>query len=108
MNTDENTDFKYTFESSKTIETIYATLLDVRQWWVGLYNEEIEGETKQINDEFTFRAGDGVHYSKQRLVELIPNSKIKWQVIESHLSFVKKNDEWTNSRFGFEIISNNN
>jgi hypothetical protein len=97
-------DYTFTFESSKTAESIFEILLDVRQWWVGLYGEEIIGNSKNLHDEFSFRAGDGMHYSKQRLIELVPDSKITWKVVESNLSFIKNTDEWTNTNLGFEII----
>jgi hypothetical protein len=99
----ENKNYTFSFESTKTQNHIFETLLNVRQWWKGLYGEDIKGSSEKLNDEFTFNAGDGVHYSKQRLVELELNKKIVWQVIESHLSFVKKTDEWTNTKISFEI-----
>ena len=45
-------------------------LLNVDQWWSGLYEETIKGKSHHLNDEFTFEAGQGMHYSKQKLVEL--------------------------------------
>jgi hypothetical protein len=97
-------DYTFSFESTKTTEAIFETLLDVQQWWVGLYGEEISGHSKNLHDEFSFRAGEGVHYSKQRLIELAPATKITWLVVESNLSFIKNTSEWTNTRIGFEII----
>jgi len=64
--------------------------MDPKNWWVGLFGETIEGESNHINDEFSFRDGDGVHYSNQKLIELVPNEKIVWLVTESKLSFLKK------------------
>lgn len=94
--------FTYQFTSSKTPESIFELLLNVDQWWSGLYEETIKGKSHQLNDEFTFEAGQGMHYSKQKLVELVPNKKISWLVTDSKLTFLNKVDEWTNSKLSFD------
>jgi hypothetical protein len=99
----KTSNYKYSFESSQTPENIFETLIDVRKWWVELFEEDIKGNSKTLNDEFTFSAGNGLHYTKQKLIELVPNQKITWLVTESNLSFTEKTDEWTNIKFGFEI-----
>lgn len=99
----ETKNFTFSFESSQTPECIFETLIDVRKWWVGLFGEDIKGSSDMLNEEFTFNAGDGVHYTKHRLIELVPNQKIVWEVTESKLTFVDKTDEWTNTKIGFEI-----
>ncbi|HRG52443.1 MAG TPA: SRPBCC domain-containing protein [Bacteroidia bacterium] len=95
--------FTYQFRSSKTPEAIFELLLNVDQWWSGLYEETIKGKSHQLNDEFTFEAGQGMHYSKQKLIELVPNKKISWVVTDSKLTFLNKTDEWTNSKLSFDI-----
>lgn len=95
--------FTYQFLSSKTPESIFELLLNVDQWWSGLYEETIKGKSHHLNDEFTFEAGQGMHYSKQKLVELVPNKKIAWMVTDSKLTFLNKVDEWTNSKLLFDI-----
>ena len=99
----ETKNYTFSFESTQTPETIFETLIDVRKWWVGLFGEDIQGNSDTLNKEFTFNAGDGVHYTKQLLTELVHNQKVFWKVTESNLSFVEKTDEWTNTEFGFEI-----
>ena len=99
----ETKNYTFSFESTQTPETIFKTLIDVRKWWVGLFGEDIQGSSDILNEEFTFNAGDGVHYTKQLLTELVHNQKVFWKVTESNLSFVEKTDEWTNTEFGFEI-----
>ena len=96
-------DYFFDFETSKAPKQSFETLINVRKWWTGLYGEEIKGSSKKINDEFSFTAGNGAHYTKQRLVELVANKKIVWQVTESNLSFLKNPDEWVGTKICFEI-----
>ena len=95
--------FTYSFKSSKSAEEVFKALLNVEQWWSGLYEETIEGKSQKVNDEFSFKAGGGVHYSKQKLIELIPDKKIVWLVTDSKLTFLSDPDEWTNSKLIFDI-----
>ncbi len=98
-------DYTYSFESSKSPEKIFETLLDVRSWWSGLHEEKIEGSSNKLNNEFAFNAGGGAHYSRQKLIELIPGKKITWLVTDSNLNFLKKPNEWTNTKICFDIFS---
>lgn len=95
--------FTYSFTSSKSTKDIFELLLDIEQWWSGLYEETIEGKSRQLNDEFTFKAGGGMHDTTQKLVELIPNKKIVWLVTKSNLSFASNPSEWTNTKICFKL-----
>jgi hypothetical protein len=100
--------FQYRFISSKKISEVFAHLTNPKNWWVGIFGETIEGKSGCINDEFSFRAGDGVHYSNQKLIELVVDKKIVWLVTESNLSFLKSTNEWSGTKicFDFEIVGN--
>ena len=99
----KNQDFQYSFISSKNVSDVFAYLLNPTNWWVGLFGETITGKSEIINDEFTFRAGNGVHYSNQKLIELVAENKIVWLVTESNLSFLKNTNEWAGTKICFEI-----
>ena len=99
----KNQDFTTTILVEQTPEKVYNTVLNVRAWWSGLYDESFEGSSEKPGDEFSFRAGGGVHYTKQKLVELVPNEKVVWLVTEANLSFVDKTDEWEGTKISFEI-----
>jgi hypothetical protein len=84
-------------------EEVFKAVINVRGWWSGYYSEQFEGSTYKLNDEFTFHAGEGAHYSKQKLVEVVPNKKIVWLITESKLSFLEQTDEWTGTKVIFDI-----
>ena len=77
-------DINYTLLVDQTPEEVFAAINNVRGWWTG----EIEGGTDKLGDEFTYRYKD-IHYSKQKLTEVIPNKKVVWLVEDARLNFVK-------------------
>ncbi len=78
--TSEN--FTTTFLVDQTPDEAFAAITDVRGWWSG----EIEGRTDAQGEEFTYRYQD-VHYTKQRISELVPGQKVVWQILDAYLSF---------------------
>lgn len=97
--------FTYRFTTPKTPAEVFAYLLNPNNWWTGVYGETIQGKSQALNDEFSFRAGQGMHHTVQKLIELIPNQKITWLVSHSELTFLAHPDEWKNTQINFEIQS---
>ena len=89
----KNKNFTITLVVDQTAEEVFNAVRNVRGWWSGYYSEEINGSTKERNDEFSFRAGSGAHYSMQKLIEVIPNKKVVWLVTDSKLDFLENKDE---------------
>ncbi len=96
--------FEYSFATQKSSKEIFKLLLDVDRWWSGIHNETIIGKSNELNDEFSFSAGGGMHFTRQKLVELIPNKKIVWQVTESNLSFLDNRKEWEHTKLAFHLV----
>jgi hypothetical protein len=95
--------FTTTFFVNETPKQVFDTVNNVRGWWQG----KIEGKTDKLNEEFTYRMQE-FHFSKQKVVELIPNEKVSWLVTDSKLNFIKDKSEWTGSTIIFEISEINN
>ncbi len=99
----KNQDFTTTILVDQTPTEVFNAINNVGGWWHG----EIKGSANKLGDEFTYRMKE-FHFSKQKVVELIPNKKIVWLVTESQLNFIKDKDEWTGTKIIFEISEKNN
>jgi Activator of Hsp90 ATPase homolog 1-like protein len=91
-------DFTTTILVDKTPKEVFNAINNVSGWWQG----EIKGSTNKLNDEFTYQMEES-HFSRQKLVEVIPDKKVAWLVTESKLNFVKNKSEWTGTKIIFEI-----
>ena len=98
-----NLNFSTTIVVNNSAKEVFDAINNVSSWWQGA----VSGNTQNLNDEFTYRMKE-FHFSKQQVVELIPNKKVVWLVTDSNLSFAKKTDEWTGTKIVFEIAEADN
>jgi len=91
--------FSVSIELSQSPQHVFNCIKDVPNWW----SKDYEGSSKQLDDEFIIHH-PGAHFSRQKLVELIPDQKMVWQVTESTLYWLQHNkQEWTNTKMIFEL-----
>ena len=95
--------FTTTIVVDQAPEKVFNAINNVRGWW----SEEIEGSTEKLNDEFTYHYKD-VHISKMKLIEVIPNEKVVWLVMDNQFNFTKDKSEWKGNKIIFEITEKNN
>jgi uncharacterized protein YndB with AHSA1/START domain len=97
------TDFTTTILVDQTPQQVFKAITDPRAWW----SEEIEGSTDKLNDEFDYHFED-VHRCKMKLIEVVPDKKLVWLVLENYFKFTQDKSEWTGDKIIFEITPNNN
>ena len=91
-------DYTRTILVRATPAAAFAAINNVRGWWDG----EIEGQTNTLGDVFEYRYAD-VHYSKQQIIELVPDSRVAWRVLDARLNFIADMAEWTGTTITFDI-----
>ena len=94
------TDFTTTILVDQTPQEAFNAINNVRGWWTG--EPGVEGNTDKLGDEFTYRYKD-IHYSKQKVAELISGKKVVWLITDSKLNFTKDKSEWTGTKISFDI-----
>lgn len=94
--------YSSTFLVNQSPETVFNAIKDFRSWW----SEEITGATDKPGETFFYHYKD-VHLSKIKLIEMVPNEKLAYQVLENEFNFVADKSEWVNSKLIFDITSEN-
>ncbi|MDN3584334.1 SRPBCC family protein [Mucilaginibacter flavus] len=94
----DNQDLTASFEVNESPKQVFDAITNVRGWW----SENIEGGTSELNREFTYEVKD-LHRCTMRLIEVIPNQKVVWQVLDNYFSFVKDQSEWKDTKIVFEV-----
>ena len=89
-------------EVNKSVSEVFRCIThDVPSWWGG---KDFSGAATKLNDEFVINH-PGAHYSRQKLIEVIPDRRVVWLVGESKLDWLKNPAEWTNTKMIFELTN---
>ncbi len=91
-------DYTTSITVDRSASEVFEALNNVSEWWQG----EIHGNTKEVGDEFTYQMKE-FHYTKQRIIESVPEKKVVWLVIESKINFVTDKEEWLHTKIVFDI-----
>lgn len=96
-------DFNTILLADQTPAEVFNAINNVRGWW----SENIEGGTTRLNDEFTYQFKD-VHKCTMKLIEVIPDKKVVWLVLDNYFNFTEDKTEWTGTKIEFEISEKEN
>jgi hypothetical protein len=96
-------DFTTTLLVDQNPKEVFRAVNNVRGWW----SEEIEGGTEKLNDEFTYHFED-IHQCKMKLIEVVPDKKVVWLVLDNYFKFTKDKTEWMGTKVIFEISQKDN
>lgn len=96
----DNQDFKTTLITDASPSKVYDAVNNVRAWW----SENIKGDTDKINSEFLYHYID-VHRARIKVIEMVPNKKVVWHVLDNYFKFTKDETEWKGTKIVFEITA---
>lgn len=82
----------------KSPTSVFNAIKNFRAWW----SEDIEGPTDQLNQSFFYHYKN-IHLCKLKLIEMVPDKKLVYLVLDNEFNFVKDKTEWVNTRLVFEI-----
>lgn len=99
----KTSDFSTAILVNRAPEEAFNAINNVRGWW----SEEIEGDTDKVNDEFSYHYED-VHHCRMKLVEVVPDKKVVWHVLDNYFKFTKDKSEWKDTEIIFEISEKDN
>ena len=83
---------------NKTPNDAFTAIKNFRGWW----SQEIVGNTHELGETFFYHYKD-VHLSKIKLIEVQPDNKLVYQILDNEFNFVKDKTEWINTRLIFEL-----
>ena len=94
----EKKDFTSAILVDQNEATAFNAIKNFRAWW----SEEIEGNSDQLDETFLYHYKD-VHLCKLKLIEIIPDKKLVYLVVDNHFNFTKDKTEWVNTKLIFEL-----
>lgn len=95
-------DYSTVIEVKATSNEVYTAINNVPLWWT----ENFEGASKKVNDEFTVTFGET--FIKLKVIELVNNYKVVWEVVDCFKHFLKNKKEWVGTKICFDIVNENN
>jgi hypothetical protein len=96
-------DFSITVTVDQSPKVVFDAINNVSGWW----SEEVQGNSQKLNDEFTYHYRD-VHSCRMKLIEVIPEKKVVWLVLENDFNFTTDKTEWVGTKVIFEISRQDN
>ena len=102
MITTKEQDYHVSISVNATAQEAFKCINNVTEWWTKIF----EGHSEKLDDIFTVRFGETFITSK--VVDMILNKKIVWQVIDCYKHWLKNKKEWKDTKMSWEISTENN
>lgn len=93
-----NADFTTSILVDQDQPTAFNSIKNFRGWW----SEEIEGNTDRLNEEFFYHYKD-IHLCKIKLIEIVPDKKLVYLVLDNQFNFTNDKTEWINTKLIFDL-----
>jgi len=91
-------DFSTTLTVDQSPKQVFDAINNVRGWW----SEGLEGGSEKLNDEFIYHYKD-IHSCRIKLIEVVPEKRVVWLVLENDFNFTTDKTEWVNTKVIFDI-----
>jgi len=78
---------------------VFKDINNVQDWWT----RDFEGSSKKTGDVFTVHFGET--FITIKIIELVPDKKILWHVIDCNKHWLKDKKEWKDTKISWEISS---
>lgn len=98
MSNTSNKNYTTTIIVDKDISSVFNCITNFRAWW----SEEIVGNTDKVGETFFYHYKD-VHLCKIKLIEMVADKKLVYQVIDNEFNFTKDKTEWINTKLIFDL-----
>ncbi len=90
--------FTATIEVNKSPRETFNAIANFRGWW----SEEIEGNTDKPDETFFYHYKT-IHLCRMKLVEMVPDKRLVYRVIENEFNFINDKTEWVDTHLIFDI-----
>lgn len=94
----KNVCYSVEIELAKSPDDVFSHVINLSKWWP----EDFIGDGIKTDSDFVLKTGDG-HYSKNKVLEFLPDKKLVWITTESIRT--ADNYDWTGTKFIFELTS---
>jgi hypothetical protein len=95
-------DYHYSITANITAKEAFENISHVPEWWA----TNFEGNSEKLNNIFTVCFGET--FVTFKIIEVVPEKRIVWQVIDCYLHWLKDKKEWKDSKISWDISTKNN
>jgi hypothetical protein len=96
-------DYQNSITTTLSPQEVLERISHVSLWWA----KNVEGKSTEADDVFTVRFKNGDTYT-MKVVEIVQNKKIIWDVIDSYQGWNEQHAEWNGTKIIWDIFPQKN